>query len=344
MKPFKVAVVGAGYFSQFHYDAWTRLPDAAVTAVIDLDKARAAETAARYGIPRHGDDLESILSDTTEGPPDILDIVTAPDTHRAIITAAAGRVPTLICQKPLAPDLAEAAEIVALTEAAGSKLAVHENFRFQPWYRKAKAFLVEGQLGAPHDIAFRLRPGDGQGPEAYLGRQPYFQQMPRFLIHETGIHFVDTFRYLLGEIVAVTARLRRVNPAIAGEDAGYVIFEFANGATGLFDGNRLNDHSAGNCRLTMGEMHLAGSKGVLRLDGDGGLWLKPQGGAEARVDYDWPERGFAGDSVHAQIRHILDHLITGSALANDGRAYLRNMAIVDAIYASNAEGRRIVVE
>ncbi len=61
----------------------------------------------------------------------------------------------------------------------------------------------------------RLRPGDGQGPEAYLDRQPYFQTMEKFLIHETGVHWVDTFAYLFGPAQSVYAGLRRVNPAIA---------------------------------------------------------------------------------------------------------------------------------
>ena len=66
--------------------------------------------------------------------------------------------------------------------------------------------LDAGLLGTPHAISVRLRPGDGQGAAAYLERQPYFQNMPRFLVHETAIHFIDAFRFLLGEVRAVTAR------------------------------------------------------------------------------------------------------------------------------------------
>ena len=139
----------------------------------------------------------------------------------------------------------------------------------------------------------------------------------------------------------MTARLRRLNPAIAGEDAGTVIFEFESGAAGLFDGNRLNDHDAEDCRLTMGEMHLEGEKGVLRLDGRGRLWLKPHGGAEAPVDYDLPSGGFAGDSVYALIRHVVAHLREGLPVENEARAYLRNMAIVEAVYRSHENGARI---
>jgi predicted dehydrogenase len=247
----------------------------------------------------------------------------------------------VVCQKPLAPSLDEARDIVALAESAGIPLIVHENFRFQPWYRHAKALLDAGRLGQPHAIAFRLRPGDGQGAQAYLDRQPYFQKMPRFLIHETGIHFVDVFRFLLGEVAAVSARLRRLNPVLAGEDAGYVVFEFESGAGGLFDGNRLNDHAAENCRLTMGEMWLEGSEGVLRLDGGGRLWLKPHGGAEREELYPWQDRGFAGDSVYNLIRHVVDHLIRGTPVENAARDYLRNIEIEDAIYRAHETGQRV---
>ncbi|MEC7204614.1 MAG: Gfo/Idh/MocA family oxidoreductase, partial [Pseudomonadota bacterium] len=93
--------------------------------------------------------------------------------------------------------------------------------------------------------------------------------MERFLVHETAIHFVDVFRFLMGEVETVYADLTRFNPAIAGEDSGYIVFQFRNGARGLFDGNRLVDHAAENRRLTMGDMLIEGSHAVLRLDGDG---------------------------------------------------------------------------
>ena len=54
-------------------------------------------------------------------------------------------------------------------------------------------------------LTFRLRTGDGQGPDAYLSRQPYFQKMEHFLVHETAVHWIDTFRFLLGDINAVYA-------------------------------------------------------------------------------------------------------------------------------------------
>lgn len=112
-----------------------------------------------------------------------------------------------------------------------------------------------------YQVTFRLRPGDGKGPDAYLERQPYFQTMEKFLVHETAIHLIDVFRFLLAEEPsAVYAALRRLNPAIAGEDAGMMLFDFPSGARAVFDGNRLADHKAENRRLTMGEMVIEGSE------------------------------------------------------------------------------------
>jgi predicted dehydrogenase len=336
--PLRVAVAGAGYFARYHYEAWARIEEATLVALAEPNAARAQAMAQDFSVPGVFESLEALLAELDL---DLLDIATPPETHHGLVARAAARGLAVVCQKPLAPTLAEAQNLVALAEAAEIPLIVHENFRFQPWYRHTKALLEAGRLGRPHAVAFRLRPGDGQGPEAYLDRQPYFQQMPRFLIHETGIHFVDVFRFLLGEVVAVTARLRRLNPAIAGEDGAYVVFEFENGASGLFDGNRLNDHVAANCRLTMGEMWLEGSQGVLRLDGDGRLWLKPHGGSERAEPYTWQDHGFAGDSVYGLIRHVVDHLTRGAPVENTGRDYLRNIEIEDAIYRAHETGRRV---
>ena len=56
----KVAGVGAGYFAQYHYEAWQRMPDVALEAVCDHDADRARSTAARHGIPMVFDDLEKL--------------------------------------------------------------------------------------------------------------------------------------------------------------------------------------------------------------------------------------------------------------------------------------------
>jgi predicted dehydrogenase len=332
----RVLGVGAGYFAQFHYESWKRLDGVELCGVCDLDRARAEAVG---GAPVFTD-LDDALAQSGA---DLVDLITPPGTRLALAEKVAASGLPMILQKPLADDLAGARAIAALSAGTGATMLVHENFRFQPWYREARRLLDAGLLGDPVSVASRMRPGDGRGPDAYLARQPYFQTMPRFLIHETAIHFIDTFRFLMGEVGEVFADLRRLNPAIAGEDAGIVLFRFAGGGRGVFDGNRLGEFESENPRLTMGEMWLEGAEARLRLSGDGQIWLKPNGKPERRHDYAWEDRGFGGDCVHAFQRHALAHFADAAPAETRVSDYIRNVEIEEAVYLSAAEGRWIAV-
>jgi predicted dehydrogenase len=345
IRPLRVAVAGAGYFSRFQYLGWRNMARDGLVELVGLanrDRAKGEATAARFGVSRVFGTVAELL-DATD--PDLLDVITSPPTHREFVGAAVERGVATICQKPFGTDYADALAITESAEAAGVPLIVHENFRWEPWYREAKRLLAGGQLGELHAITFRLRPGDGQGARAYLDRQPYFQTMPRLLVVETGIHWIDTFRFLCGEVRAVTARLRRINPAIVGEDAGYVIFEFEGGATGLFDGNRCNDHASADPRRTMGECWLEGSGGMLRLDGDARLYFKPHHGDEREHAYDrGPDDTFGGGACEWLQRHVAAHLTHGAPVENTAREYLANLVVQEAVYRSHADGRRIELD
>lgn len=336
----RVALVGCGYFSQFHRDAWSRMADVSLVGLADQDPERLRAALAPFPGTRGFASAEDMLDETR---PDLLDIVTPPTSHHALVAAAAARGIAVICQKPLAPGHAEAVALVKAAEAAGVLLVVHENFRFMPWFMEATRLVAAGQVGRPLNITFLLRPGDGQGARAYLDRQPYFQAMPRFLVHETGIHLIDVFRSMLGEITGVFARLRRLNPVIAGEDSGHVVFDFASGAAGLLDGNRLVDHPSDDTRLTNGTMLVEGTEGVIRLDGYGRLFVRRRRGVEQEHTYPIPTAGFGGDCVYGHCQHVVERLRAGQAPVNTGREYLRNLVIEEAIYRSAAEERFIRV-
>ncbi len=332
----RIACLGAGYFSQFHIGGWQRMEGVTLVGVAD----RSLEKAQATGAPAF-DGIDALLASR----PDILDIILPPAGHaEAIRKALASGVRAIICQKPFCTSPQEAREITELAETAGVPLVVHENFRFQPWYRKIKAELDAGRIGTVLQASFRLRPGDGQGPEAYLARQPYFQKMERFLIHETGVHWVDTFRYLFGEPSHVYADLRRVNPVIAGEDAGYVTFDHPDGVRTLFDANRSLDHAADNTRRTMGEALIEGTAGTLTLLGDGSVHFRAFGALESQEILAADRHdGFGGDCTKALQEHVVSALLHGTALENEARDYLRVIEIEHALYRSAEEGRKLAL-
>ncbi len=338
-KTLRVVCSGTGYFSQFHYEAWTRLENAQIVGVNNRGIDKACQFADTYHVADYDSDLEQLL---VRCKPELLDVITPPETHLESVKIAAKLGIDVICQKPFGENLQQAQMMTQIAEDAGIQLIIHENFRFMPWYRKIKEMLSENTVGDVLNVEFKLRPGDGQGPEAYLDRQPYFQQMPKFLVHETAIHIVDTFRFLFGEPNNLFAKLRRCNPHIKGEDSGLILFEFQNNIQAVFDGNRLLDHSATNTRRTMGEMEIAGTQGEIRLDGEGKITLRKF--AEQKVTeqaYDWRDENFGGDCVFNTIEHIAHHYLYGSPLENRAEEYLNNIKIEQAIYLSADTGQLI---
>jgi predicted dehydrogenase len=332
--------VGAGYFSQFHYDAWARVSGAHLVALCDRDPVRAEAVARQFGIPRTYPEVATMLDAEH---PDFIDIITPPDTHLSLSTLAAGRGVHVLCQKALAPTVREAAVIVDAADRAGIRFMVHDNFRFQPWHREFRRLLDEGAIGGLHSVSCRTRMGDGWQHDAYLARQPYFRTMPQLLIFETGVHFIDVYRYLGGEVTRVFARLRRLNPDIAGEDTGIVLFEFAGGGVGVWDANRYNESRSADPRYTFGEFLLEGDRGSLRLDEDGAMSLHPLGSSACAHPYPHERRGFAGDCVRATLQHFVDGLRTSTPFETGGRDYLKTLAVQEAIYASASSGEPVLV-
>lgn len=336
MSPTRVLVVGAGYFAQFHLVGW-REAGAQVVGVCDVDGARARALGDAFDVTHTGTDAAAMMDGLQ---PDLIDVVLPPDAQHAVVTAALARGHYTVCQKPFGRDLADARAMVAAAAASDTPLVVHENFRFAPWFREARRLIDAGTLGRVHGVSVRLRPGDGQGPRAYLDRQPYFRTMPRLLVRETAVHFIDCFRYLCGEVRAVTARLRRLNSGIAGEDAGVILMEFDDDRLGLFDGNRLNGHPARDRRRTMGELWLEGEAGVLRLDGDARLWWLPHDGDEREHRYTVADGAFGG-AVTALQAHVLAHRGGRGAIENAAADYLANLNVQAAVYHSHAASLRI---
>ncbi|MDU8943113.1 Gfo/Idh/MocA family protein [Ovoidimarina sediminis] len=342
MQKENVAVIGLGYFSQFHLAAWVRRPGLALAGATDPDPARRAWAAETHGVDPF-DSTDALLAATR---PAIVDIVAPPGAHAALIRQclAPGRI--IVCQKPFCTSLAEAMAITAEAEAAGTTLVIHENFRFQPWHRTIRRVLDAGHLGTVWQARFCLRPGDGRGDDAYLSRQPRFREMERLLIEETAVHFIDLFRWFFGGIETVWADLRQLNPVLKGEDAGLMVLTHEGGCRSLFDGNRLADHASDNPRRTMGELEIVGEGGTLTLDGAGTVRLRPFGASEWQVipvTDPVDDTAFGGGCVEALITHVADTRDTPDKIENQARAYLPVIVATEAAYRADAEGRRITL-
>jgi predicted dehydrogenase len=336
----KGAAMGAGYFSRFQYEAWTRIPEVEMAAIYNRTEDKARALMAQYGIPRYYGDWREMID---REKPDFVDIITPPETHEEMCAYVAARGVHIVCQKPLAPTLEASLRIVENARAAGVRFMVHENWRWQPWYRAIRRLQLAGTVGEFTHIHFLMRMGDGWGENAYLDRQPFFRDYPRLLVYETGVHFIDTFRYLLGEVTEVYANLRRLNPVIKGEETGQVFFRFAGGATAIWDSNRYNEVESPSPRYTFGQMRIDAMGGHLALDTEARLRVKPLGQPGYDLDYPHENRNFAGDCVYAVQRHFVDCMLSGAEFEASGEDYAKTLAVVEAVYESARRGEAVKV-
>jgi predicted dehydrogenase len=333
-KPLRGVLVGAGYFAGFQAEAWPRVPGVELVAVADAVPGKARAFADRYGVPRA---YESAAEALDRERPDFVDVATRPESHLDLTRLAAERGVNVVCQKPMAPAWADCVAMVEACEAARARLLIHENWRWQPWYREAKRLLDAGALGRVVQVSFFWRTGDGRGPDPYTA-QPYFARMPRLLIYETLVHLLDTYRFLLGGVEHLSCETARLNPAVVGEDHALIHLKFAGGALGLIDGNRVTGPVPQG--PVKGTLLLEGDEAVLRVSPDGRLWLTRRGEPERRLPFDPPTAGYLGDSVFATQAHLIESLRTGRPSESDGRDYLKTVALVEACYRAAATGTR----
>jgi len=346
-KTLKGVSIGAGYFSQFHFDAWNRIPEVKLAAICDLDRSKAEAHMKQYGIQKYYGDYREMIE---KEQPDFVDIITPPPTHLPIVQFAAQKNISIVCQKPLAPSMEDSRQIVRLAQENRIRFMVHDNWRWQPWYREIEKIIDAGLIGEVFTAYFQMRMGDGWGEDAYLDRQPFFRDYEKLLIFETGVHFIDTFRFLFGEIEKVYAQLQQLNPIIRGEDSGQVLFNFQKGMTVILDANRYNENETGvnlyTCdpRTTFGIMRLDGSEGHLIMDSCGDLIIKKLGQDSYHHRYTHPLRGFAGDSCFAALRHFIDCMLSGQEFETNGPDYLKTLEVMEACYRSAETGNPIMMD
>ncbi len=169
----------------------------------------------------------------TEEMLDFVEICTRPDSHRELVELAARYRVDILCQKPAAAVRPALKAMIEACISTDTRLMIHENWRFRPWYRALRAEIDAGSIGRP--IRLRISHRDTRALRADgFADQPYLAHAPRLILLEMGCHLIDTARYLIGEIQTVSATVGKFG-ATLGEDVAMLSIYFAGGCLGLLD-------------------------------------------------------------------------------------------------------------
>jgi D-apiose dehydrogenase len=331
------ALIGCGFFAVNQLHAWRDVAGAEIVAICDRDEARLEAVGRDFGIERRYRDAEALLDREQL---DFADIATTVPSHRPLVELAARHGVPVICQKPFAPTIADARAMVAACDAAGVPLMVHENFRWQTPILAVKDELASGSVGQPFWGRVSFRSGFD-----VFERQPYLATGERFIIEDLGIHSLDIARFLFGDATAVTARTRRVNQAIRGEDVATMLLDHQDGVTSVVDCSYATTLSAEPFPETLVEVDCDG--GTIRLL-QGYRMVVADGKRSREVDVSpallpWASRPWHNvqESVLAIQRHWVECLHRGREPDTSGRDNLKTLALVEASYRSAREGRTV---
>lgn len=222
MKKLRFAVLGCGFWSKFQIGAWTEVEGAELVAVYNRTLSKAQKTAEYFGIPAVYDNAEELFE---KEKPDFVDIITDVDTHSYFVELAIKHnIRHIICQKPMAPDFETAKKMVSLCRESGSKLYIHENYRWQAPVRRYKEIIDSGVIGRP----FKARVTFLSGFPVF-DNQPFLRELDHFILTDMGSHVLDVCRFLYGECDTLCCHTRAINKGIKGEDLAVLLMDMKNG-------------------------------------------------------------------------------------------------------------------
>lgn len=333
------ALIGCGFFAINQMHAWNDVDGARIVAICDRDPERLKIVGDQFGIERRYSDANALFSD---GGFDFVDIATTVQSHRILVEMAAQHKVPAICQKPFAKTLADAKAMVAACRAAGVPLMVHENFRWQRPIQAVRKVLDEGSIGTPFWGRFSFR----SGYDVFSG-QPYLAEGERFIIEDLGIHTLDIARYILGDVATVSARTKRVNPNIKGEDVATILLDHESGATSIVDVSYATKLSREPFPETL--IEIDGSEGTIRLTQGYQLEVTNANGTAtddvSPILLSWASRPWHNiqESVYAIQQHWVDKLKQGAEHSTSGADNLKTFALVEGAYESAASGQTVDV-
>jgi len=256
-KNFNIGVIGYGFMGRAHSNAYRKVNNffdleyrPVLKAVCARDEKKAKTFAEKWGYESVETDWRKLIARKDI---DAVDICTPNNLHKEIAIAAAQAGKAILCEKPLAMNVAEGAEMVAAVEKAGVANIVWYNYRRVPAVTFAKKLVDGGKLGR----IFHYRANFLQDWTISADLPQGGQALWRLDVAAAGsgvtgdllAHCIDTAIWLNGGIAKVSAmtetfiKERKHNltgkvEKVGIDDACAFLCRFANGSLGLFESTR----------------------------------------------------------------------------------------------------------
>jgi predicted dehydrogenase len=358
-KQIGIGLIGTGFAKNVQLPAFRACDGAFVASIASARFERAQETADELGIGHFTDDWRQ----TVDHPEvDLVCITTPPDLHREMTLYAAAKGKHILCEKPMAMDVAEAEEMSAAVEGSPTLALIDHELRFLPGRQRAFEMLREGLIGTIRHAKTTFKAPHRGNPELPWNWWSDVNAGGGAL-GAIGSHVIDSLHWLLGtSIKTISCQLqahikeRRDASgqlrAVTSDDESLMIMRFED--------SELTSNATGIVSVSMTELpeyqhqiELYGSKGAMSIDFQGSVAVALSGESKwtplevppATALPGIPNTGFASAFLYFAPR-IVEAIRSGQKEIEHAATFadgLKVQRVLDAARASDASGRVVQI-
>jgi predicted dehydrogenase len=306
-----VAIVGCGFIGAKRA---ATLPSGSLRVACDVDPARAAALAGKYGVAAMSDWREAIDHPGVG----IVVVATTHDQLAPITAYAAGAGRHVLVEKPAARRAAELDEVEAAVKRTGALVRVGFNHRYHRAFRAAREIVDSGKLGPLTHVRARYGHGGRVGYEKEWRFNPDISGGGEAI--DQGMHLIDLARWFLGDLPHVDGVMRRYFWNAPVEDNAFFLMRGAQGRVAML-------HASWTEWKNTFSFEIYGRIGKLEITGLGGSYgverlahyaMLPEMGPPETAILEYP---MADDSWEVEFAAFLDDI---------ARARVPNPTIADA--------------
>lgn len=338
----RIALVGCGRISKRHAEllGGAHIDGASLAAVCDIELEKAQRLGQQYSVPAFTDMHEMMRSVDI----DVVVVLTESGHHAEHVISLAGYGKDIVVEKPMALTLESADAMIAACDAAGVRLFVVKQNRFNVPVLKLREAMERERFGKLVLGTVRVR---------WSRDQAYYDQdgwrgtwaLDGGVLTNQASHHIDLLEWMMGSVKTVFAHTTTALVDIEAEDTAVVVLRFDNGALGVIEAT-----TAIRPRDLEGSISILGEKGSVEIGGFAvnqlKVWnftdpLAEDGEVMSRFSVNPPN--VYGFGHKAYYDHVVAALRDGNQNIIDGIVGRRSLELINAIYQSVETGKEVEV-
>lgn len=332
MEKIRVALIGAGYISDYHARGLGTLPNVEIVAVVSKQLDNAKKFASKYNIKNAYGTILDVVKDSTIDAA----IISTPNVYHvpyAIQFLENGK--DVFIEKPMAMNAKEGTRLQKVAAKTGNLIMVGHMWRFDVEAQYVKKNIASGKIG-------KVIKTKSYGIHENWGPQGWFTQNDLAgggALADMGVHAIDTIRYLLGDPrpVKVYARIATHFGDYNVDDSGIIMITWDSGTESIIESGWWQPHMDG----PEASSGIYGTKGYASLFP---TFLKlKKGESSEQITPNLPAREDHCDQViyTKQMEYFIDCVRTRTVPIPGTMEGQIVMQIVDAAYRSAQTGKVI---